>query len=211
MVRIVKKPEERRREIVSAARSLFLSQGYENTTMQDMMTKLQIAKGTTYHYFKSKEELLEAVVEDMVAEYVSTIEKSLNQCKGTALEKMQILVTVRKIASPSTDTLVDALHRLDNREMHARLLAITLSKLSPLYAHVISQGCEEGVFRVEHPLECAEILLAGIQFVTDVGCHPWTPEDLERRMQAIPSLIENQLNAPKGALSFLLIHTHKRD
>lgn len=211
MVRVVKKPEERRREIVSASRSLFLSQGYENTTMQDIMTKLQIAKGTTYHYFKSKEELLEAVVEDMVAEYIGTIEKSLNECKGTALEKMHILVTVGKIASPSTDTLVDALHRFDNREMHARLLAITLTKLSPLYARVIAQGCEEGVFQVEHPLECAEILLAGIQFVTDVGCHPWRPEDLERRMRAIPRLIENQLNAPKGTLSFLSTNAHQRD
>lgn len=211
MVRIVKKPEERRREIVSASRSLFLSQGYENTTLQDIMTKLQIAKGTTYHYFRSKEELLDAVVEDMVTEYVSAVEESLNKCKGTALEKMQILVTVGRVVSPSTDNLIDALHRSDNREMHARLLAITLSKLSPLYARVISQGCEEGVFRVEHPLECAEILLAGIQFVTDVGCHPWSREDLERRMQAIPYLIENQLNAPKGALRFLFINDHKMD
>lgn len=211
MVRVVKKPEERRREIVSASRSLFLSQGYENTTMQDIMTKLQIAKGTTYHYFRSKEELLDAVVEDMVTEYVGTIEKSLNQCGGTAFEKMQILVTVGRIVSPSTNTLADALHRSDNREMHARLLAITIAKLSPLYARVISQGCEEGVFRVEHPLECAEILLAGIQFVTDIGCHPWSPEDLERRMRAIPHLIENQLNAPKGAFSFLLTNAHQRD
>ena len=40
MVRVVKKPEERRREIVSASRNLFLKQDYENTTMQDVMTKL---------------------------------------------------------------------------------------------------------------------------------------------------------------------------
>jgi Transcriptional regulator len=211
MVRIVKKPEERRREIVSASRSLFLSQGYENTTMQDIMTKLQIAKGTAYHYFRSKEELLDEVVEDMVTEYVSAIEASLNKSKGTALEKMQILATIGRIVSPSTDILADALHRFDNREMHARLLAITVTRLSPLYARVISQGCEEGVFCVEHPLECAEILLAGIQFITDVGCHPWSPEDLERRARAIPHLIENQLNAPKGAFSFLFINAYQRD
>ena len=54
MVRIVKKPEERRQEIVSASRSLFLAQGYERTTMQDVMLKLRIAKGTTYHYFSPK-------------------------------------------------------------------------------------------------------------------------------------------------------------
>lgn len=197
MVRVVKKPEERRREIVSTSRSLFLNQGYENTTMQDVMTKLQIAKGTTYHYFKSKEELLEAVVDDMVAEYVGVVERAL-QSGGNALDKMKVLIS----AGSSSDTL-ERLHHANNREMHTRLLAVTLARLAPLYARVITQGCEEGVFRVEHPLECAEVLLAGIQFVTDTGCHPWSAEDLKRRMNAIPSLIETQLNAPKGSFRIL--------
>lgn len=196
MVRIVKKPEERRREIVSASRSLFLSQGYENTTMQDVMAKLQIAKGTTYHYFKSKEELLEAVVEDMAAEYMDVVERSLEESKGSAIDKMKVLISAGK--SASSDTL-DSLHRSDNRGIHARLLAVTLIRLAPLYARVITQGCEEKIFHVEHPLECAEVLLAGIQFVLDTGCYPWSPEDLKRRMQAVPSLIENQLGAPKGS------------
>lgn len=210
MVRIVKKPDERRREIILASRSLFLSQGYESTTMQDVMTKLRIAKGTTYHYFKSKEELLEAVVEDMVTEYVSAIEKALNECKGNALKKMQVLVTTGRITSSSSNTL-DALHRSDNRGMHARLLAVTIIKLAPLYACIIAQGHEEGVFHVEHPLECAEILLAGIQFVTDTGCYPWSPEDLDRRMRVIPVFIENQLNAPKDSFNFLFTFYKKKD
>jgi AcrR family transcriptional regulator len=202
MVRIIKRPEERRREIILASRLLFLSQGYENTTMQDVMNKLQIAKGTTYHYFRSKEELLEAVVEDMVSEYMGAIEKALNESKVNALDRMKVLISAGRIASSSGDTL-DRLHCANNRELHARLLAITLVKLAPLYARVISQGCAEGIFDVTHPLECAEILLAGIQFVTDVGCYSWSPEDLERRTKAIPSLIENQLNAPKGVFSSL--------
>jgi AcrR family transcriptional regulator len=197
MVRVVKKPEERRREIISASRSLFLDQGYEKTTMQDIMTKLQIAKGTTYHYFKSKEELLDAVVAEMVDEYTGAIEKSLRECKGNAFEKMQTIVKAGRVVSPSTS------HVIDNRELHARLLAVTIIKLAPFYAQIIAQGCEEGVFLVDYPLECAEVLIAGIQFVTDMGCHSWSQEDLERRMQAIPSLIESQLNAPKGTFKNL--------
>ncbi len=204
MVRVVKKPEERRREIVSASRDLFLKQDYENTTMQDIMTQLQIAKGTAYHYFKSKEELLEAVVEDMVAEYIAEVEKALNeQCKGNALDKMRVLIVLGRVSPRQKDTMYK-LHRPGNMGMHVRFLAVTLSRLAPLYARVISQGCEEGLFRTEHPLECAEILLAGIQFVTDIGCYPWSQQDLERRARALPALIENQLHAPKDAFSFLL-------
>lgn len=203
MVRMVKKPEERRREIVAASRSLFLEQDYENTTMQHVMTKLQIAKGTAYHYFKSKEELLEAVVEDMVVEYIAQVEKALSECQGSALDKVRVLVVSGRFALGQKDTM-DHLHRPGNMGMHVRLLAAALAHLAPLYARVISQGCDEGIFRTDYPLECAEMLLAGIQFITDVGCYPWGQQELERRARAIPALIENQLSAPKNAFSFLL-------
>lgn len=203
MIRIVKKPEERRREIVSASQKLFLEQDYENTTMQDVMTKLKIAKGTVYHYFKSKDELLEAVVDKMVTEYLATVVKALNECQGDALKKMRVLITAGRIALDQTDT-IDKLHRPGNAGMHVRLLAVTLTKLAPLYASVISQGCDEGLFKTECPLECAEFLIAGIQFITDIGCYSWHEQDLQRRARAIPALIENQLQAAKGSFNFLL-------
>ena len=62
MVRIVKLPEQRRREIVEAAGQVFLQKGYESTTMQDVMQRLGIAKGTIYHYFSSKNDMLGAVL-----------------------------------------------------------------------------------------------------------------------------------------------------
>jgi len=82
MVRTVKKPEERRQDIVDVARELFETQQYEKTTMKDVMEKLGIAKGTIYHYFKSKEALLEAVVEQMVDEYVVEMQVLLNKTEG---------------------------------------------------------------------------------------------------------------------------------
>ncbi len=199
MARLVKKAEERRREIVAASRELFLSQGYENTTMQDVISKVQIAKGTVYHYFKSKEELLEAVIEDMVTEYIGVVGKALKASKGKALTKMKVLVTAGRVAPEQ----IEGLHSPGNIGMHVRLLALTITKLAPLYAKVISQGCEEGYFHVEHPLECAELLLAGIQFLIDEGCYPWRQQDLKRRVEAIPQLVENLLNAPKDSLGFL--------
>jgi AcrR family transcriptional regulator len=203
MVRTVKKPEERRQEIVATARELFQKKDYESTTMQDIMDALGIAKGTIYHYFKSKEELLEAVVEATVEEYIASMEKVLNESEGTGLDKMRTLITSGNVEDQYEDIL-DHLHRPGNVSMHTRQLAVTVSKLAPLYEVAIRQGCEEGIFQTEHPLECAEFLLAGIQFLTDIGFHPWSEEELTRRAMAIPALIEAQLNAPKGAFDFLL-------
>ena len=203
MVRTVKKPQERRQEIVVTARELFQNKSYESTTMQDIMNALGIAKGTIYHYFKSKEELLEAVVEDSVDKYIAGLEKVLNETEGNGLDKMRALIKSGNVEEEQGNIL-EQLHDPGNIGMHTRQLAITISRLAPLYASAIQQGCEEGIFQTQHPLECAEFLLAGIQFLTDIGFHTWSEKQLTRRAMAFPSLIEAQLNAPKGSFDFLL-------
>jgi len=203
MTRTVKTPENRKQEIISAARDLFLKNEYEKTSMQDIITQLGIAKGTIYHYFNSKEELLDAVVENTVAEYIEKLKGVLDKTQGNALDRMRILIAAGNVTDEQSKTL-EQLHRPGNVALHTRQLAVTFAKMAPLIAKVIEEGCKEGVFKTEHPLESAELLLSGIQFLIDVGVYPWKEEDLLRRSKAIPSLVEAQLNAPKGSFGFLL-------
>lgn len=201
MKRTVKKPSERRAEIVKTARELFLTKDYDKTTMQDCMNQLGIAKGTIYHYFKSKEELLEAVVEDIVNEHFEKMETLIRETKGNALQKIQALVEAgTKIEAPS---VLEQLHERGNEAMHTRLLVATIMKQAPFYAALIQQGCEEGIFQTHAPLECAEFILSAFQFLTDVGISPWTQEELIRRTKAFPKLIEQLLQAPPDSFQFL--------
>lgn len=202
MVRIVKKSAERKADILKAARYLFQTKKYDKTTMQDVMETLGIAKGTIYHYFKSKEALLEAVIEDIVDQHIKHIQSILKQAKGNALTKMQILAEKGNISTDNPEFL-EELHQRGNEAMHIRILAATLIKLFPLYAALIEQGCKEGIFQTDSPLESAELLLSGMQFLTDMGIYPWPEEDLIRRVQAFPKIIEKQLNAPEGSFQFL--------
>lgn len=211
MSRIIKSPGVRRLEIVKAAREMFLEKDYDNTTMNDLMNTLAIAKGTIYHYFKSKEDLLEAVVQDMVQDYVVSLQSAMSKANRdahesvnqNALERMKTLITAGQVSETQKETLAK-LHRPGNTALHTRLLAVTISKLAALYADVFEQGNKEGIFQVAHPLETAEFLIAGIQFITDEGCYPWSQRDLDRRDRSIPSLIESLLKAPKGSFDFLI-------
>ncbi len=206
MVRVVKKPDERRREIIQAARTLFETQAYHKTTMQEIMKTLNIAKGTIYHYFSSKDDLLEAVVEDLIDEELERKKNLLDSkaCRNlNALEKMKIMMTTDTMAEKN-EQILENIHAQENTRMHSRQLGRYLVKLAPLFAEVIEQGCHEGVFKTDHPLECAEFMLAGVQFLTDVGFYPWENDQLARRASAFPALIESQLNAPKGAFGFLI-------
>ena len=203
MVRIVKKPTERKSDIIRTALLLFKSRGYEQTTMQEVMDQLGIAKGTIYHYFKSKEELLEAVVENLVAGNIEELQNLLDKTDGDALQKIRCLIEAGNLAA-SHDELLEHLHQPGNTGMHIRMLAAALTQQAPIYAELIGQGCREGLFQTEHPLECAEFILSAIQFLTDAGLYPWSQPDLMRRALAFPDLIEAQLKAPRGSFQFML-------
>lgn len=205
MTRIVKKPDERRKEIIQAARELFQEKDYDKMTMQDLMKKLNIAKGTIYHYFSSKEDLLESVVEDLIDAELKRKKQLLKSTLGrniNALEKFRMLVTTDTMAKDN-EQILESLHHPGNTLMHSRLLGLYIIKLAPIFAVVIEEGCDQGVFKTEHPRECAEFLFSGFQFLTDLGFYPWSQRQLARRAKAFPSLIEIQLGAPKGSFSFL--------
>jgi len=205
MPRIVKKADDRKREIIQAARELFREKGDENLTMQELMDKLNIAKGTIYHHFPSKKDLLEAVVEDLIDEELQKKKDLLASAsfqKLPALEKLRVFVTQDTMAEDNPDIL-DNLHHAENAEMHARQLGRYLLKLAPLFASIIEEGCAEGVFHTRHPLECAEFMLAGFQFLTDQGFYAWTEPQLARRMNAFSFVIEDMLGATEGSLGFL--------
>lgn len=203
MIRVVKKAEVRRAEIIQAARELIQTQGYEKTTTQDVMERLDIAKGTIYHHFESREALFEAVIESVADERIAIMQALLDGTSGNALQKLRQMIQTGNIA-PEHDDLLEGLHHSENSGMHTRQLAVGLMKLAPLYASVIQQGCDEGIFGTQHPLECAEFILSATQFLTDMGVHPWQPQDLMRRMMAFPQMIEALLKAPAGSFNFLI-------
>ena len=205
MVRTVKKPEIRRHEIVAAARQLFETQSYDRTSMQDVMDQLGIAKGTIYHYFKSKDELAAAVVESSVADAFPELQRRVAATPGTALDQLRVFIGARHLFEQN-DALLERLRQPANLGMHTRLLASAFVQQAPLVGDLIRQGCEQGLFQTEYPLECAEFILAAVLFLSDVGLYPWTPADLARRARAIPALIEAQLRAAPGSFQFVAEH-----
>lgn len=202
MVRTVKDPETRKAEIILSARRLFQTRDYEKTTMQDVMNELGIAKGTIYYYFKSKEDLLDAVIDQMADEAYEKMEHVVKHGKGNALELIQQLIAAGNISDENPD-LLDHLHNPSNSGMHATMLAISIKRMAPLYAQVMYRGCDEGLFKVENPLETAEFLLTAVQFLTDTGIYQWTEDDLIRRAAALPGILETLVQAKPGSFQFL--------
>jgi AcrR family transcriptional regulator len=202
MVRIVKAPEERRSEIVEAARILFLHKGYESTTMHDVMKALGVAKGTIYHYYGSKQELLDAVLRQLIESERQRVQKVFDALQGDALNRFRQLIIAISLENHD-QAFIDSLHKPANAGMHVRLHAATVTMLAPFFAELCKLGIQEGVMQAEHPLETSEFILAATTFLTDIGIYPWSTERLRKRIIAMPDLIERQLGAPPGSFAFL--------
>ena len=69
------KGEKTRADIVGCANRLFYELGYEATSFSDIVEASGLYRGNIYHYFKSKEEILRAVVEQRLAEFHTLLAK----------------------------------------------------------------------------------------------------------------------------------------
>jgi AcrR family transcriptional regulator len=66
--------DERREQILAAARRCFLRSGFHGTSMQDLFAEAQLSSGAVYGYFASKDDVIVAIAEENMREIVAMIE-----------------------------------------------------------------------------------------------------------------------------------------
>ena len=200
-MRISKPYNERFNEILDVSEKLFTSKGYEKTTVNDILDGVGIGKGTFYHYFKSKEEVMDAVIMRM-----ANIEKEA--CQAIAdmpgLSAHEKFIKVFTGMPGKNDEIVEQLHHDDNSALHIKSLTETILAISPAMAQIIQQGVDEGVYNTLYPQESFEFVYAGAQFMLDPGLFNWSAEDLVKKVKAFLHIIETVLGAEKGSFGFII-------
>ncbi len=162
-----------------------------------------VAKGTFYYYFKSKEEVLEAIVAHTLDQIVAMAEQVANNPELDALTKMRLLLSGSRIGDDETEEVAEHLHLPENRELHEVSNIQTILRLSPIFAQIIEQGNEEGVFNARYPLATFQLLLSGSQFLLDGGRFDFDEGEMQERRIALQELVERALGASQGAFGFM--------
>jgi AcrR family transcriptional regulator len=204
MVRTVKTPEVRRAEILQAASELFQEIGYESTSVDSIVRSAGIAKGTFYYYFKSKDEVLAALAQQLCAEMVARSQVIADDPQLGAIEKFCAIIASQNQTVEAGQALVEDLHRPENRALHERSNIETVLAFGPILAAVVEQGNQEGVFQVDDPLSTVQFILAGSLFLFGHQMFSWTPEEQAARMQAMLLLIERAFGAVAGSFATVL-------
>lgn len=203
LVRVVKQPEERRNEIMDVAQNLFESIGYEETSVNDIIKNAKIAKGTIYYYFKSKEEILDAVIERRMNIQIQCYTELLNN-GNNAVEKLEQLIRENLKQNSAHVKLLEYLHRKENIVMHQKTLVESVKKLTPVIVRIIEQGIDEGVFDTCYPREVTEFVMVGMNFLFDPSIFSWSKSEYADRIKALAEIMERMLMAKKGSFAFLI-------
>lgn len=163
MPRVIKSPQVRSTELLDCAQGLFFKHGYENTTVNDIIGEAGISKGAFYHYFASKEALLEALAGRMARESMAELQPIVDDPSldavarlntffaGARRMKVEMAADVRKtfevIFQPENVVLF---HRIDRAVREFAL---------PVIARMLAEGAAEGTFDVPDPESFADFLL----------------------------------------------------
>ncbi|CAM4250446.1 TetR family transcriptional regulator [Bacillus manliponensis] len=204
-MRITKEYEERRNEILNTAEKLFVTKGYTKTTVNDILQEIGIAKGTFYHYFKSKEEVMDAVIVRIVKADVEVAKKIASDSTIPVLEKLFHILTVQAPKSGGNkEQMIEQFHKPNNAEMHQKSLVQSIVHVTPVLTEVIQQGINEKVFVTDYPQETMEFLLAAAQVIFDEGLFEWKQEEAMQRAKAFIVMMELSLGARKGSFDYIL-------
>ena len=211
--RIVKEREVRKKELIEAAGQLFFTKGYETTSVADIIDAVGVAKGTFYHYFKSKEELLNELATDRIKENLKRIMPLVENDSLSALEKLRLLFSLSaeiKLENiHETKMLMTALLKEENILLRHKILEVRIRLVAPMLTRIVKQGISEGVFESPYPDDISRIIMriAGTfqdetrELLCDMDTERFNPDAFMEKIKMFDHLIERMLNAPNGSIS----------
>jgi len=198
MTRISKDPDIRKNELVDAAEALFVAAGYENTSVSAIVKRISVAQGTFYYYFKSKEDILEAVIARVFDTAIAETESVINDTTLDAAEKLVRLIQIIFTLKDNREDFFRYIHEDRNALLHQKLAGKLLDLLSPILTSIIQQGLREKSFSVEYPSETAELILVIIGYLYD---HPHEESEVSEKMiSAVTGMLEKTLGIASGKL-----------
>jgi|SRR5574344_1419533 AcrR family transcriptional regulator len=200
---ISKNADERRTEILDSATKLFAEKGYDSTSVTDIMNEVGIAKGTLYYHFKSKEEILDGIIERIKETLISNAKLVLENKSLNLYQKISKALLSLQVQESSGKEIFSEVHKPQNALMEQKILKEMIKDVTPVLSELIEEGNKEKVFNCEYPYESAELFITYGNIVFDSNYVQMTPEQMFIRINAFIKNMEKVLGAKDGSLEFI--------
>lgn len=188
---MVKQDTQTKEKIIKKTINLFLKKGYDKTTIQDIIDEVGVSKGAFYHYFKSKEDILETISDEYVKKSIKIIDEVLNDENLSAIQKLNKAIKTTQLHKKSNKERVvvrSSFEKENNLKLEKKIFNKIKKEIIPRYIKIIKQGVQENTFNVTQIEECAEFL-----FYTTISMKNSIEEILKSNNENNKKLIENRL------------------
>jgi AcrR family transcriptional regulator len=203
----------KRDAFLDATQRLTLYRGYEAFSVQDVIHEVGASKGAFYHYFGSKSDLLEAVVERMADAVQVTWDEIMARPGLTAIERFESVfgatAQYKNERRELTLAVLEGWLAESNTVLREKLRALVANRLSPVLVAILQQGTADGEFSATDPEGTAHVLIALIQGLQEEASRLFVKrqareiefEDVERLFGAYAEALDRILGLRPGQLS----------
>lgn len=190
--------------ILDSAQKLFIEQGFDQTSIAQLLEVTQIARGTLYYYFSSKEEIMDAIIERSVAQAFSKAELLASKKEGSILERLIGALLALNLHQEQGQEILAHLHQPQNALLHEKTNQILLERGPQILLPIIEDALAKGEMKTDFPLESLEMLLAYSLQVFGQAFQQLTKQEQEAKLQAFLYLLERIFQTQSGYFDQLL-------
>ena len=208
-MRTVKEAEERKNEILDVAESLFGTKGFDNTSTSDILNEVGLARGTLYYHFKSKEDILDAMIDRMTGRLVEKAAALLAKKEIPVMRRLTMMMTALNVNGSLGQEIMAQVHKPQNALMHQKMQERLLAGVNPLITGLIREGMAQGICRTEYPAEVAEMTLLYSNTVFDTLAEHGK-EERERKINAFIYNLERLLGMERGSMEAVILPIFER-
>jgi AcrR family transcriptional regulator len=205
----------KRDAFLDAAQRLIERKGYEAMSVQEVLEDVSTSKGAFYHYFDSKADLLDGVVERMVEAALLSVEPVIHDPDLPATVKFRALFA--GIAAYKTERkelllgLIETWLSDHNAVVREKLRRLVVQRMTPVMASIIREGQAQGVYDVGSPDDAARVFVAFLlslnQSTTELYLARHAGEvslaDVRRALDAQVEAMERILGASRGSITLV--------
>ena len=191
-------------EILDIAEHLFETKGFDNTSTNDILNEIGIARGTLYYHFKSKEEILDAIIDRLTKQLLEKAKEFVKQEDVPLSQQLTLIMLELNVSCGNFNhKILEQVHKPHNALMHQKIQAHLLSELTPLISTLIKEGIAQGIYQTDYPEEVAEMLfLYANTIFDDLIAH--SKEEKQKKAAAFVFNLERLLKMEQGSMKVVV-------
>ena len=200
-MRVVKDAITRRNEILDRAEELFLQKGFDQTSTNDILDAVGIARGTLYYHFRSKEEVMDALILRYGERYMTSAASIAGDTSIPLVERIFRVIGSMRFREKNKEDVLAHVHKPQNALMHQKLHRMTIEHMLPIFTGLVNEGIGDGIFETPFPEESVEMILYYAIIALDEADGATPAEGSVTKYFAMIYNMERMLKAKEGLLT----------